>query len=163
MSTTISSETPLFIVVGGGWSGLYALKYLLAEGLQARLYERESFLGGIWHYKQTDGGVYRTTHTTSSKTFMHASDFPFPSHIRHFPAHYEIHSFLEKYVDTFNLRPHMFFQHHVINIQQIKNPSSVTKRWVIRLRYNNEEFEEYCQGIVISSGQHQTPTDPRYD
>ncbi|CAF4354147.1 unnamed protein product, partial [Rotaria sordida] len=74
-----------FAVIGGGWSGLYALKYLLEENLDTQLYERESNLGGVWFYKETPGGVYQSTHTTSSKTYLHASDFPLPDDTPHFP------------------------------------------------------------------------------
>jgi dimethylaniline monooxygenase (N-oxide forming) len=157
---TIATETPLFIVIGGGWSGLYALKYLLAEGLQARLYERESFLGGIWSYKETNGGVFRSTHTTSSVTFMHASDFTFPPDVGHFPSHENIRTFLENYVDHFDLAPHMHFTHQVLSVRRASSPSPTVK-WVIRLQCGDREFQEYCQGVVICSGQHQTPADPR--
>jgi len=33
------------VVVGGGWCGLYALKWFLQEGLDAVLYEKTESLG----------------------------------------------------------------------------------------------------------------------
>ncbi|CAF1096902.1 unnamed protein product [Rotaria sordida] len=86
-----------FAVIGGGWSGLYALKYLLEENLDTQLYERESNLGGVWFYKETPGGVYQSTHTTSSKTYLHASDFPLPDDTPHFPKHDQILAYLNSY------------------------------------------------------------------
>ncbi|CAF0826200.1 unnamed protein product [Rotaria sordida] len=88
-----------FAVIGGGWSGLYALKYLLEENLDTQLYERESNLGGVWFYKETPGGVYQSTHTTSSKTYLHASDFPLPDDTPHFPKHDQILAYLNSYRD----------------------------------------------------------------
>ncbi|CAF4992828.1 unnamed protein product, partial [Rotaria magnacalcarata] len=56
------------VVIGGGWTGLYALKYLLGEGLDAHLYESRSNIGGIWNFAENEaiGGVYKSAHATSS-------------------------------------------------------------------------------------------------
>ncbi|CAF4586950.1 unnamed protein product, partial [Rotaria sp. Silwood2] len=57
------------------------------EGLDAHLYESRSNIGGIWYFDENENvsGVYKTAHVTSSKTFLHASDFPFPKTIGEFP------------------------------------------------------------------------------
>ncbi|CAF1313601.1 unnamed protein product [Didymodactylos carnosus] len=153
-----SSGTDLFVVVGGGWSGLYALKYLLEEGLHAVLYEREPFIAGIWHYKDKSGGVYRSTHATSSKTFMHASDFPMPEKTCEFPSHEENLNYLKSYCEHFLLWPHIYLEHNVVNIS---HQNQTSQKWIVRLKNNErEEFEQICDGVVICSGQHQTPSIP---
>ncbi|CAF1530147.1 unnamed protein product [Didymodactylos carnosus] len=94
-------EKKKFAVIGGGWSGIYGLKYLLEEQLDARLYEREPNLGGVWLYKDAPGSVYQSTHVTSSKTFLHPSDFPMAKEIPHFPKHDQVLAHLNSYADQY--------------------------------------------------------------
>jgi dimethylaniline monooxygenase (N-oxide forming) len=149
-------EKKKFAVIGGGWSGLYVLKYLLEEGLDVRLYEREPKLGGVWLYKETQGGVYRTTHVTSSKTYLHASDFPLSDETPHFPKHDEILTYLNLYADHFNLWSRMHFTHEVIKIERNQG-----QQWRLRFRHDGKETEDTFDGVVITTGQHQTANDLR--
>lgn len=149
-------EKKKFAVIGGGWSGLYALKYLLEEKLDARLYEREANLGGVWLYKDTPAGVYQSTHVTSSKTFLHASDFPLPDDLPHFPKHDQILSYLTSYADHFNLRSHMHFNCDIVRVERGHHD-----QWIVALRCNGNETKEFFDGLVITTGQHQTANDLR--
>lgn len=140
------------VVIGGGWSGLYALKYLLEEKLDAHLYESRSHIGGIWHYDENEnvGGVYKSAHVTSSKTFLHASDFPFPTSIGEFPSHEEVLAYLHSYADHFQLWK---------NIHLNSNITRVVPQWSIIL--NDGEKTIDCDYLVVCSGQHQISNDPR--
>ncbi|CAF1083090.1 unnamed protein product, partial [Adineta ricciae] len=140
------------VVIGGGWSGLYALKYLLGEGLDAHLYENRSHIGGIWCFNENEnvGGVYKTTHVTSSKTFLHASDFPIPKSYGEFPSHEEILGYLHSYADHFKLWPNIHLNSELIKIEP---------QW--RLTFANQSQIIHCDYLVICSGQHQHANDPR--
>ena len=35
-------------VIGAGWSGIYALKWLKQHGLEATVFEKSQSLGGVW-------------------------------------------------------------------------------------------------------------------
>ncbi|CAF0922293.1 unnamed protein product [Didymodactylos carnosus] len=150
-------EKKKFAVIGGGWSGIYALKYLLEEQLDARLYEREPNLGGVWLYKEAPGGVYRSTHVTSSKTFLHASDFPMAKEIAHFPKHDQVLAHLNSYADYFNLWSHMHFTCDVVKIEKGQDD-----QWRVRFRNDGREIVEVFDGVVIAVGQHQTANDLRH-
>jgi dimethylaniline monooxygenase (N-oxide forming) len=141
------------VVIGGGWSGLFALKYLLGEGLDAHLYESRAYIGGIWHYDESEnvGGVYRTAHATSSKTFLHASDFPFPSSIGEFPSHEEVLDYLHSYANHFQLWP---------NIHLNSKITRVEPQWSIILNDGLKVID--CDYLVVCSGQHQIANDPRH-
>ena len=140
------------VVIGAGWSGLYALKYLLAEGLDAHLYESRSNIGGIWYFDESEsiGGVYRTAHATSSKTFLHASDFPFPETIGEFPSHEEVLAYLHSYADHFQLWPNIHLNCKVLRVEP---------RWQVTLNDGLKIID--CDYLVICSGQHQNANDPR--
>ena len=50
------------IVVGGGISGLAALKSLKQKGIDCVLYEANEYHGGLWHYSPNNYGVMECTH-----------------------------------------------------------------------------------------------------
>ena len=141
------------VVIGGGWSGLYALKYLLGEGIDAHLYEGRANIGGIWRYDESEqvGGVYQSAHATSSKTFLHASDFPFPSEVGEFPSHEEVLAYLYAYADHFQLWPHIHLNSKIERVEP---------QWIVTINNGSRVIE--CEYIVVCSGQHQTANDPRY-
>ena len=150
-------EKKRFAVLGGGWSGLYALKYLLEENLDAQLYEREANLGGVWLYKEAQGGVYQSTHVTSSKTYLHASDFPFPDETPDFPKHDEVLAHLNNYASYFDLWSRMHLECHVLKIEPQRD-----ERWKITIQRDGKEIKEIFDGVIIATGQHQTANDLRH-
>src|SRR5206468_4310113 len=56
-------------VVGGGASGLAAIKNLKQYGFQVDCYERETGVGGAWNWRHDRSPVYASTHLVSSKPF----------------------------------------------------------------------------------------------
>jgi thioredoxin reductase len=150
-------ENKRIAVIGGGWSGLYALKYFLEEKVDCRLYECQSNIGGIWLFKQEQGGVYQSTHVTSSKIYLHASDFSLSDQTPNFPKHDQILAHLNSYADHFNLWPHINFQCSVIKIEQYEN-----NQWKVIFIHNGIEIKEIFDALIIATGQHQTANDLRH-
>ena len=70
-------------VIGGGPSGLAALKNLLAAGIPAECLEREGGIGGNWLFGSGTSRVFASTRLISSKRLTEFADFPMP---RHWPA-----------------------------------------------------------------------------
>ena len=132
------------VVIGGGWSGIYALKYLLGENLDAHLYESRSNIGGIWYYDENENvaGVYKSAHVTSSKTFIHASDFPFPSSVGEFPSHEEVLAYLHSYADHYKLWPNIHLNSKILRVEP---------KWSITLEDGLKIID--CDYLVVCSGQ----------
>lgn len=63
-------------VIGAGWSGLVACKYMLEEGLSVMAIEKRDGIGGVWRYSDdtTIPTVMKSTCCTSSMTFNDMSD-----------------------------------------------------------------------------------------
>ena len=96
-------------VVGSGWSGLLACKYMLEEGLSVVALEKRDDIGGVWLYSDDPAvtTVMRTTRCTSSSTVTEMSDYPMPEDIGMFPHHADILRYLRSYVEKFDLAPHI--------------------------------------------------------
>ena len=103
------------IVVGAGWSGLMACKYMLEEGLTVVALEKRSDVGGLWCFSEDPSivTVMRSTKTTSSSAVTEMSDFPMPEEIGEFPRHNDILRYLKAYCDEFKLWPHIYLDHAV--------------------------------------------------
>ncbi|KAL6058255.1 Flavin-containing monooxygenase [Balamuthia mandrillaris] len=157
-------------VIGGGWCGLFALKSFLEVGLDAVCYEQREAIGGVWVYREDKpGGVFLNTRTTASKCYLHASDYPFPEEVGHFPVHTEVLQYLNDYADHFKLRPHIKFRHMTQRVEK-----TADGLWRVRLLVGEEGLdledpedqkqakviEEYFDLVAVCSGQHQVPSSP---
>jgi len=113
-TTAAFMESRKVLIVGGGWCGLYALKYFKEGGFDVKLVEKSDTIGGIWAYKEDQpGGVAKYTHSTTSKIYMHASDYPMPKGGPHFPHHSYVLKWLRDYADHFKLGQHIHLHHCV--------------------------------------------------
>src|SRR3989338_4912949 len=117
-------------VVGGGWNGLYALKWLKNEKwADVTLFEKDYDIGGVWLYRPNrPGGVFENTHTTASKAYLHASDFPMPDSTAHFPHHKEVLAYLHSYCTNFKLWDNIKLNTSVLSIRK----NEQTGKWHIK-------------------------------
>ncbi len=137
-------------VIGAGWSGMYATKWLAQAGLDVRTFERKGHLGGLWKY-DTDAPstVSDETFASSSNFYLHASDFPIDT--SPFPTHQQIFQFLNDYADRFNLRDYISFN---TSIRSVKKQGDT---WVVTGVSEDGEFSEEFDAVVVSSGFNGTP------
>lgn len=105
-------------VIGAGWSGLLACKYMLEEGLSVVALEKREDLGGIWLYSDdpNTSTVMKSTHCTSSSTVTEISDFPMTEEMGIFPAHWDILRYLKRYAEQFQLGPHIRTKVEVVSV-----------------------------------------------
>ncbi|XP_067042812.1 dimethylaniline monooxygenase [N-oxide-forming] 2-like [Acropora muricata] len=138
------------IVVGAGWSGLMACKYMLEERLTVVALEKRSDVGGLWYFTQDTGvvTVMTSTKTTSSSSVTEMSDFPMPIEIGDFPKHEDILRYLKAYCDAFELWPHICFDHGV------EKASKEGDIWKVECE-NGRVFKS--KFLVISTGCNQIP------
>lgn len=144
-------------IIGGGWSGLYALKYSLEADFEATLFEQKDHIGGVWQYQEdVPGGVWESAHATSSKTYLHASDYPMPEKFPLFPHHSDILAYLHDYVNNFNLRPHIQLKH------QVQSVDRKGEKWIICITNleNNETRIHQFDAVFICIGQTSNPNFP---
>jgi hypothetical protein len=139
----------MIAIIGGGFAGIYSLKYCIQEGLSCKLFETSDDIGGVWKYsKDTPGGVLENTFTSSSLHFLHPTDFPFPKNTSEFPHHSIVLKHLKNYCKHFNLYKHIQFN---TKIERIVKDG---KRWLLSFNNTQEEFDK----IIVCTGIHQSPS-----
>ncbi|MFT5173265.1 MAG: dimethylaniline monooxygenase (N-oxide forming), partial [Gammaproteobacteria bacterium] len=137
-------------VIGGGWSGLLACKYMLDNGLTPIVLESRSAVGGVWRYSDDPQltTVMRSTRTTSSRGITEIADFPMPDDYPDFPSHLQVIDYLDQYVEKFNLADHIRCNTHVESVGKVDG------RWHIVDRHGVEYVSKF---LIICSGLHSKP------
>lgn len=137
-------------VLGVGWSGLLACKYMLEEGLTVVALEKREDIGGVWLYSDDPGisTVMQSTRTTSSSTMTEFSDFPMSEEMGQFPHHADVKKYLNAYADKFNLRPHIKLR------VQVRNVEKDSDQWCVYCANGELYTSSY---LVVATGLHQSP------
>lgn len=140
-------------VLGAGWSGVYAAKWLLQAGLDVRVYERGETIGGLWRYDEAQaGGVAEATFASSSTYYMHASDFPMRT--APFPRHEEVAAFIARYADAFGVRERVSFGTRVESVRRDADG------WRIRGGGpDGASLDERFDAVVVAAGVNGEPPD----
>jgi len=90
-------------IIGGGPSGLVALKWALDDGFKVTLFEQGKDTGGQWTQAPGQSGVWDSLHTNSSKYLTAFSDMPFSEDIELYPSHAVVKQYLDDYRENFGL------------------------------------------------------------
>ncbi|CAH1271237.1 FMO5 [Branchiostoma lanceolatum] len=153
-------------VIGGGASGLTAIKCCLDEGLQPVCFEKGTDIGGLWNFKEEAlpgfASVYRSTVINTSKEMMCYSDFPIPKEYPNYMPHSYIIKYFRMYADNFDLLKHIRFRHRVDSVKP-RQDFAETGQW--NITYTNEEKNESTtevyDAVMVCTGHHVYPHYPR--
>ncbi|KAF5622180.1 monooxygenase [Fusarium sp. NRRL 25303] len=109
-------------VVGAGPLGLLALKNLREQGLNAKAFERQEYVGGTWHassnVEQTTALEYTTANPPSNATQCSITDLPMPDDFPVHPPQKDLERYFESYAEQFGLYPHIRFSVSVDHIER---------------------------------------------
>lgn len=139
------------IIIGGGWSGILACKYMAENNLSVLALEATDDIGGVFKYREDVkdvGGVMKSTHLTSSKSFTEMSDFPMPNEYSEFPSHRQIYKYLNDYIDHFQIRKYFLLNTKIVSAEKKED------QWVLKDSKGQRYQSRY---LVVSSGVHQHP------
>jgi cation diffusion facilitator CzcD-associated flavoprotein CzcO len=147
-------------VIGAGASGLLAIKNLVEHGFGVDCYDRETGIGGLWNWRHDRSPVYSGTHLITSKAATQFPDFPMPDSWPDFPHHSQVLSYLERYVDHFDLRRYIWFGTEVVRVEPVAHG-----RWDVTTRSTGgitERTHRYA-AVVIANGHNWSPKLPSYE
>ena len=129
------------LILGAGFVGLGIAQALKAAGIAYDQVDASDDIGGNWHH-----GVYETAHIISSKRVTEFTHFPMPADYPPFPSAHQIHDYLHRFADHFQLNENIELRRKVIYIQPIA--ANLWQVW-----FQNGEKRIY-KGVVLCNGHH---------
>ena len=143
------------IVVGAGFTGLYALHRLREQGLKVRVFEKGTGVGGTWYWNRYPGA------RTDSQSYIY--QYWFSEELlqewdwsERFPAQEETERYLNFVADKFDLRPDISFSTEVTAADFDES----SERWQVTVA-GGEQFT--AQFMVMGTGGLTEPIFPDID
>ncbi|TPG35769.1 flavin-containing monooxygenase [Mycolicibacterium hodleri] len=128
-------------VVGAGPAGLVVARWLLSQGFEPTVFERDHVLGGQWAGLPGRSGVWPGMHTNTSRVLTAFSDLE-PQSNEVFPSSGEILDYLHRYAQKFELIPRIRFDSRVEHLGRDDGG------WLVRHAGAEERFDR----VVVASG-----------
>lgn len=150
---------PKVAVIGLGAQGLVTVKNLVEQGFDVQAFDRNDYVGGIWHYSSDQRlSALPTTVVNASRQRGCFTDFPFPAGTNSFPTASEIDDYLNKYSDYFGLRPYLRLGTSVKSVHR----DEVENKWVLDLENVKSGAKEQLNfdKLVLAVGPHSKPCWP---
>jgi len=141
-------------VIGAGACGICAARVMKQSGFSVTVYEIGSQVGGMW-WQENDNGLssaYRTLHINTSRNVTRFPDLDFEADVQPFPDHRDMHRYLRRYADHFEVTGSIRFNTTVTKVEPMFTPPKEKPRW--RVVTSNGESDEYDTVIVASGHLH---------
>ena len=157
-------------VVGAGPAGLCAIRQSLLFDCEVIAFEQTDKIGGTWNYtdetnKDKNGldvhsSMYQGLYTNIPKEIMGYPDFPIKApQKKSFMTSEETLKYFHHYADTFELRKHIKFEHHVLRIRPLIN-----EKWEFVVKnLPTGECETFIFDAVLVCNGFSVPCVPKLD
>uniref|UniRef100_A0A8C3TXT2 Flavin-containing monooxygenase n=1 Tax=Catharus ustulatus TaxID=91951 RepID=A0A8C3TXT2_CATUS len=144
-------------IIGGGSSGLCAIKACLQEGLEPVCFERTADIGGLWRFEERpeDGraSIYRSVIINTSKEMMCFSDFPIPDDFPNYMHNSKIMEYFRMYAQHFDLLRHIRFRTSVCRVS--KRPDFASSgQWEVVTESEGKQEAAVFDAVLVCSGHH---------
>ncbi|XP_025043403.2 flavin-containing monooxygenase 5-like [Pelodiscus sinensis] len=147
-------------VIGGGSSGLCAIKCCLDDGLEPTCFESSEDIGGLWRFKENPeegrASIYKSVIINTSKEMMCFSDFPIPEDYPNYMHNSKIMKYFRMYAERFGLLRHVRFQTNVVSVT--KRPDfSTSGQWDVVTETEGKQDSAVFDGVMVCTGHHTHP------
>jgi len=142
-------------VLGAGACGLCAAKTMSQSGFDVTIFEIGTRIGGLWCFENDNGrsSAYRTLHINTSRDVTQFHDLDFDEKTQYFPDHVDMHRYLVKYAQRFDLEKLIRFKTRIVDVRPLFDPhQGQAPRWQIE----TEDGEVYEFDAVIAATGHLT-------
>ncbi|OAL71578.1 hypothetical protein A7D00_4483 [Trichophyton violaceum] len=158
----MSEKAPTVAVLGLGALGLVSMKNLLEEGFNVTGFDRNSYVGGLWHYNEENKNisVLPTTVTNGSKHRGSFTDFPFPDDTPDFPTASHMAKYLASYAEHFQVMPHVRLSTNIHRASW----NEMKHKWEIEISPVGNEDQKSVQEfdkVIHALGPDQVPNIPK--
>jgi len=152
-------------IIGGGLSGIQALKEAYAQGWEPIVFEQSDKLGGVWQFDdkkdESQPSVYKSTHIDTGRDLNSFGDFMVPQSEPIIMHNKSVAKYLNQNVDRFNLRTKIRFNTKVKFISPIENKNETVK-WSVSSTSNSREKNETFDAVLICTGRHSNAFTPKF-
>ncbi|OWR51849.1 flavin-dependent monooxygenase FMO1 [Danaus plexippus plexippus] len=144
-------------VIGAGYSGLAAARYLKEFGLKFTVFEASRDVGGTWRFDPNVGldadGIpvttsqYKYLRTNTPRQTMEFNGYPFPNATPTFPTGTCFYKYIKSFLRSL-----------------VTSVSRVKYHWDL-VYFNTEDRQEYgvdCDFVIIANGQYVRPVVPNF-
>ncbi|CAN0062920.1 unnamed protein product [Scytosiphon promiscuus] len=133
-------------VIGGGVSGLAAVKAFTERGHIVQGFERSHDVGGVWELTRSCPDI----RTQSPKDLYHFTDQPYGEKVPEWPSGTEVHAYLHSYADKHDLA--RLFRLNT-NVEAMERRADGQAGWTLTLKEGEATVHENFDFVVIATGQ----------
>lgn len=134
-------------IIGAGPSGLLMSKQAQDAGINFKVFERNSNVGGIWDIEAPNSPMYQSAHFISSKTLSGFPDFPMPEDYPDYPNHKQLLAYIRSYADHYNLKKHIQFNTEIVSASFVE--ANNNDHWLITFTDGTTQKARY---LVCANG-----------
>ncbi|XP_013135625.1 PREDICTED: senecionine N-oxygenase-like [Papilio polytes] len=155
-------------VIGAGYSGLAAARYLQEYDVNFTVYEASRHIGGTWRFDphvgtDEDGlplftSMYKKLRTNTPRQTMEYAGFPFPEDTPSYPSGGCFYKYLQSFVKKFDLMKYIRFRSLVTRVRWANDHWELT---YVDSKDKNS-YTDACDFIIIASGQYSNPVKPTF-
>ena len=154
MATGAASESYDAVIVGAGFSGLYMLHKLRAQGLTARVYEAGTGVGGTWYWNRYPGARVDIESQEYSYSFSPELDAEWKWSER-YATQPELLRYLNHVADRFDLRRDIQLETRVATARFDEDAN----RWTVTTDRDETITARYC---VMATGCLSVTNEPQF-
>lgn len=159
MNSNESTHKREVAVIGAGAAGLCAARHFIDAGFDVSIYEIGSEIGGMWCINNDSGlsPAYRTLHINTSRNVTRFRDLDFDADVQFFPDHADMHRYLCKYAEQFDLVRRIRFNSRVVDVTPVEadDGEGLDKHWKLRTESGEEKHFDV---VIVASGHLSIPT-----
>jgi len=94
-------------IIGAGFGGLAAARYLKSQGFAPRIFEMHDEIGGQWNRHNENSGVWPEMRVNTARFVTRLSDLQYPDGTAMFPRNTEVAELINAFADLHGLRSHL--------------------------------------------------------
>lgn len=155
-------------VIGGGATGMTAVKACLEQGHEPVVFEKTDYTGGLWRYQDKldqDGiaSVMKSTIINSSKEMSAFSDFPPPAEYPNYMHNTKMVGYFDMYANSFGFSKFVRFRQEIVSLE-MNDDYEQTGRWKLTAKNldTQEQTVDVFDGVVVATGHHGTMSLPKF-
>lgn len=153
------------LVIGSGAAGLVSGNECRKAGLDVTVYEKESYVGGVWRY-YPGSIMYNSLRTNLPKEIMaynHENPFNIADTDRSYITHADVQNYLESFALKHSLHELISFNTEVTKVMRTTPDSP--NRWTVECLITNVDgtvrsIQNVFDAVIVCNGHYSTPLIP---